>query len=1497
MALAVFWTLPLLGQAVPETKIENKALIRYKLLDGSPLSTESNLVSFAVKYTRMLALQKTVSSGVVHPGDTVTFKIAVGSTGILALANVRIVDTLPTAVELLSVNQGLVQGSIVTKTWSSLDAGRTDTLVITARVLPSAVQGTIFINTAYGSDSTGTIITSSASVTVAMLPHFVITKSGDPKPVRAGDTLTYTLRYVNDGNAMGTGVRISDAVPSGTHYVSASNNGQLTGGVVVWDVGNLAADVFGSVQLKVSIPSGMAHGTRILNTGLLTANGGVSIFSNEDTTVVHGILPGRIRLVANPRLIIGNGIDKSILTATITDSLSRPVPDGTSATLTATAGKFSNGLQAITLSTINGIATTFLTADIVSSNIVSAIATATAGTGGLGTVTDSVTIIFYPGAITGKVVDNRTGKAVDGAIAEVRSNNGQLIGIDTTKAGNPYLVPVAKADTFRTRVTAIDVFTSPTVSSALVFVAVPGVGGIPPSSNGNSISGTIYDLATGNRRAIAGLLVSRFVVSGALADTVRTDQSGNYVFNNVPAGTSTVELITQIDTARVSIVALADGEFIINANLGNTTARPELQIIKTASADTVLTGDSLRYVLRFQNSGNTVLKDVIIRDTMPASLMIIAVSGNAQRVGNAVSAAIGALSAGAIDSIWIIARLRSDLPNRFTIINTAWAESDQTPGRKASCQIITKVVVADRSCRVSLRATPGVVIGNGISASVIEAFVSDAGGQPKPDGTPVTFSTTNGFFSNGQGTIIMPTLDGRAVDSVRALIVSHSIDTANVTVSAGDPEICSASSTVMAVFYPGAISGIVHNGQTGQPGVNALVSVYSSAGQLVGSVRTGSDGKYIVAVPKTDTYRVTITTTNAFGEISTATMEVAVVVPGTGGNAPVFGNNQITGSIFFVASHRPVPAAGVTLLLSPIGTKAAVRSRFSKTPVSLAPIDSTVTDSTGAYLFEKIPAGTYELAISHPLIQGKDTVQNTGEGELVTDVNIAVVLNPSLSFSKLGPAQQSLGDTALYTITARNTGTLSLSNTVIIDTLDARMNFVEASSPGSYDAAGHRIVWNMGILAAGSQIQYAARVAFADTLRATFTARNVASITSNEIDPASTQTFTRVDVPSKLRIWKTSSVSSAQPGDTVTYTIVVENTAGATADSMRVGDVLPVQVRFLAAVPPASSDSITHHLRWFIDSLQVGQQWQASVKTIVRSDLPAGEVAYTNTADLLWRDSSITSGADAHSHAQVTTVVSYLQVSKQAVRKIVDIGDFAGYVVRITNTSTVSTARYVVLADRIPFGFAFIAGSSVLDSIRVADPSGNKELRWRLADSLAPNASLTFSYRLVVGAGGSEGTGVNTAQAFATTSAGNALVSASVSERIEVRRGVFTERGIIVGKVFYDDNRNAEQDEGEEGVKNVELMMEDGTRIITGDDGKYSLPDVPPGLHVIKVRQHTLPEGTHLLPGYGAFAHDPSSRFVKLTESNIARADFYLARKIEPVKSVPEIKKTRQKEK
>ncbi|MFZ4622321.1 MAG: OmpA family protein, partial [Bacteroidota bacterium] len=306
----------------------------------------------------------------------------------------------------------------------------------------------------------------------------------------------------------------------------------------------------------------------------------------------------------------------------------------------------------------------------------------------------------------------------------------------------------------------------------------------------------------------------------------------------------------------------------------------------------------------------------------------------------------------------------------------------------------------------------------------------------------------------------------------------------------------------------------------------------------------------------------------------------------------------------------------------------------------------------------------------------------------------------------------------------------------------------------------------------------------------------------------------------------------------------------------------------------------SHSIFWMHDTVFVGDSATLSIVTRVRRDLEPGDHTYTNIAGMGWKGGSVTSDQDSLSNATVRSFISYLKVTKTAIRKIVEIGDVATYVVRVTNTSPTSYARDIQLLDKIPFGFKYVNGSSFIDSLRITDPTGKKELLWLLKDSLPAGASIQFIYRLIVGAGAVDGNGINTAQAFGVSQFGSPLVSAEVKERVEVRRGVFTTHGLIIGKVFYDDNRNRYQDSNEVGVKNVELMMEDGTRILTGDDGKYSVPDVLPGEHVVRVRTHTLPKDAALEMGYNDFARDSTSRFVNLTESGIARVDFYLARNV-----------------
>jgi len=87
-----------------------------------------------------------------------------------------------------------------------------------------------------------------------------INKSG-PANVPFGDLIDYTLTYANNGAADALSVRIVDAVPAGSTFVSASAGGSHQAGVVTWNVGDVPAGASGQVSFMCRADCGIAQVT------------------------------------------------------------------------------------------------------------------------------------------------------------------------------------------------------------------------------------------------------------------------------------------------------------------------------------------------------------------------------------------------------------------------------------------------------------------------------------------------------------------------------------------------------------------------------------------------------------------------------------------------------------------------------------------------------------------------------------------------------------------------------------------------------------------------------------------------------------------------------------------------------------------------------------------------------------------------------------------------------------------------------------------------------------------------------------------------------------------------------------------------------------------------------------------------------------------------------------------------------------------------------------
>jgi uncharacterized repeat protein (TIGR01451 family) len=242
-----------------------------------------------------------------------------------------------------------------------------------------------------------------------------------------------------------------------------------------------------------------------------------------------------------------------------------------------------------------------------------------------------------------------------------------------------------------------------------------------------------------------------------------------------------------------------------------------------------------------------------------------------------------------------------------------------------------------------------------------------------------------------------------------------------------------------------------------------------------------------------------------------------------------------------------------------------------------------------------------------------------------------------------------------------------------------------------------------------------------------------------------------------------------------------------------------------------------------------------------------------------------------------------LNMTKSADKTAAAVGDIIAYGLKLTNTGEAPVSS-LTLRDTMPHGILYLPGTSRLNGLPFPDPAirGGKHLEW-IAPSLGAGKSLEITYRAVVGPDSPRGDGVNTVFASGV-SLGEAITSNRAKVKVKISEGVFTAKGTIIGKVFLDRNGDRVQNQpdsamgappsGEAGIANVAIYLEDGTRVLTDNQGKFSILGVIPGTHVLRVDETTLPKGMSLTPLSNRFLGDGASQFIDMHPSGLVQADF-----------------------
>ena len=92
------------------------------------------------------------------------------------------------------------------------------------------------------------------TITVRSAANIVLTKSASVSTAKAGDTITFTIGYTNNGSGSASNVAVTDAIPTGSTLVpgSITGGGSVSAGTLTWNVNTVAAGASGTVSFQVT---------------------------------------------------------------------------------------------------------------------------------------------------------------------------------------------------------------------------------------------------------------------------------------------------------------------------------------------------------------------------------------------------------------------------------------------------------------------------------------------------------------------------------------------------------------------------------------------------------------------------------------------------------------------------------------------------------------------------------------------------------------------------------------------------------------------------------------------------------------------------------------------------------------------------------------------------------------------------------------------------------------------------------------------------------------------------------------------------------------------------------------------------------------------------------------------------------------------------------------------------------------------------------------------
>jgi large repetitive protein len=1477
-----------------------------------------------------LSTKKTADKTAANIGEIVNFTITLTNAGPSSASNVVISDLLPAGLELVSNTTSMGAYNSSTGIWTIGNATPgTHTLTINAKVIASgSITNTAKITGSDTPDPDSSNNTSSVTIGAAA-PDLTVSKTHTGNFIR-GQTGVYRITVKNIGaGATIASVNVSDTLPTGLIPTAASGSGwncNVTGQVVNCSRSDALNSTNNYAPILITVRVEQTAASSLTNTASVNGGGQVNTTndsSDDPTTITSSsdlkitkigptsITPG---LPATYTILVTNLGPSDAKTVTLNDATPTglsfvsstgdcitafpcalgDIPNGASREITVTYDVPADYVTAVLGPDpiLNSASLTSNTPDPDPVNSSSTSSSPIAGSADLQITKVGPSTQVIPGtnvSYTLKIKNAGPSDALNvqlddstppgltfisstGACTDLPCDLGTLKPGETRNTTVIFAIPSTYLsanlgpDPISNTATVTSDTPDPSVgnSSATAktslgssiadlsitkddgtLVAIPGApitytitvkNAGPSAANGSRVIDTLPSTITNTTwicTASAGSSCSTATGPGDLDTLVNIDVNGTVTFKlSGTVATNATGLL--VNSASVTPPAnVTDPSSANNTDQDTLTPQANLTITKTGPAS-ITPGSRATYTITVKNEGPSNAANVIVSDPTPAGLIFISSSGNCT---TAFPCNVGTVA-----------------PNTTKMITVTY----DVPANFAGSSITNSASVGSSTPDPTGPNTSSVItpLAGNADLSLSKTVTNSA---PLP-GTSVTFTIrlSNAGPSDAVNVNVAELLPtGLSLQSSSLSAGAYNASTGAWTISRVPANSNATLTLTVLVTSSGPIKNTAEVISSGTPDSDSTPGNGTIGEDDISSITFGAPVSDL-SISKTNG-----TTSSVAGSLVTYTITVRNAGPDTANGASI--NDIMPASLSGVtwtcetSAGSSCPAIGTGNIATTVNLPSGGTATFSVTGT----LSTTATGALTNTATVMPPSGTNDPNITN----------NTS-----TDTD-AIGTQADLEISKTGPGTVNKNNLVKYDITVKNNGPSNAAAVIVSDPLPVGLEYVSSNpSQGACSLIAGTVTCNLGTLvnASSATVEIFTKAVGIGRIDNTATVSSDASdlVSNNNSSMASITVGTLSDL----------TVSKTHEGTFVvdevgTYSLRVSNIGTDTDPGpITVTDTLPVGLDFVDSSGEGWTCTANGQTVNCKHDGPLAQNSSLPELLIRVKVLPEAFPSITNTASVssTFGESNTTNNT-ASDATGVTAPV--LKLSKTASSGVIEIGGTLGYTLAMKNTGII-VIDTLELSDNLPLGLVYRANSSTLDGVKISDPqitveNGKQILTWAIPGSLEPSAERSVKFTVIATPQLPDREIKNTAAANGKAGPLSVVVASNVAvANTKTSKGNFNNKGVIVGRVYFDKNDNLSYDEGiDEPLEGARVYLTDGRYAITDSKGRYSLPEIDAGRYAVRLDPLTVPYEPKAVPDDQGLR---GTRLVELENGGISTEDFPL---------------------